>query len=304
MYGYAPTAAEMGPRDLMSRAIVTEVRRGRGVDGRYVHLDLTHLGEDVLRDRLPQVRRLAAVYAGIDIAREPLPVMPAQHYSMGGIRTDLTGFAGIPGLFAAGECANVSVHGANRLGGNSLLETVVFGRRAGRAAAASATDAASDAAFSAVCDRCEEQWNSRFRHVRSSGRPNPAVAHLRRRLTEVMTEKVGVFRSGPEIDSAVDDLRSIQQEYRSLVAVPADGAYDYALVACWNLGYLIDIARVVAEGAQRRTESRGGHFRSDYPNRDDVSWLAHTFARAGGDGPSFSAGVVRLHRFTPTARSY
>lgn len=304
MYRYAPTAVEMAPRDLVSRAIATEVHDGRGFDGRYVHLDLTHLDDSLLETRLPQVRRLAAVYAGIDITRHPLPVAPAQHYSMGGIRTDVDGFTGVAGLFAAGECANVSVHGANRLGGNSLLETVIFGRRAGRAAAVAAEVMDAVAPAGIIRDRFMEEWQPRVPSSASQSNLARAVVEIRRRLTETMTDCVGVFRTAAGMALAVQRLRSIEKEYRSLDAPAAAGAYDYARMAYWNLGYLIDVARVVAESARRRTESRGAHFRTDYPGRNDDEWRVHTLARAGADGPEFSDGSVSQQRYAPTERKY
>ncbi len=303
MARYARDAMELAPRDIVSRAIASEIRDGRAFSGGYVHLDLTHLGSDIIEQRLPQVRRLARVYAGVDIAHDQLPVEPAQHYSMGGIRTDVNGQTSLPGLLAAGECANVSVHGANRLGGNSLLETVVFGRRAGRRAADAASQLGRAEAKQSWA-RFGDDWNSRFDPRTDLQRDAHNVVRLRRALTEVMTRRVGVFRRADEMSAAAGDIRMLREEYRSLGVAPPTGPFDYRLIAHWELGFLLDVAEVVAGGALRRTESRGAHFRTDHPRRDDRRWLQHTFARRTPDGPQFQDGEVRLGRLAPEARVY
>lgn len=304
MARYAPKMMELAPRDMVSRAIATEIREGRGVDGAYVHLDLTHLGESLIRERLPQVHELALTYAGVDATREPVPIEPAQHYSMGGIRTTTWGETTIPGLFAAGECANVSVHGANRLGGNSLLETVVFGRRAGRRAVEWLGQAGPAPVPQRSVKEFEQRWKASFdagRAVRESSRE---VAEIRRRLTALMTEKVGVFRVGRELEEAIAEIGSLRERYRALRIAPPAGSFDYRLMAYWELGFLLDLADVIARGAARRTESRGAHYRLDFPQRDDGNWLKHTFARLGEAGPVFEDGAVRLGRVAPQARTY
>ena len=304
MSRYAPRAMELAPRDLVSRAIATEIREGRGVEGAYVHLDLTHLGEAVIRQRLPQVQELALTYAGVDATRQPIPIEPGQHYSMGGIRTTPWCETSLPGLFAAGECANVSVHGANRLGGNSLLETVVFGRRAGRRALEWLERAGPPPAPARSLRAFEEAWRGSFDPGLDLAASSRQVEELRQALTRLMTEKVGVFRVGRELEEAVWQLRSLEEQCRRLRVPPPRGSFDYRLMACWELGFLVDLARVVAEGALRRTESRGAHFRLDFPQRDDERWLKHTLARRGPDGPVFEDGEVRLGRVAPQARAY
>ena len=304
MARYAPKAMELAPRDLVSRAIATEIREGRGIEGAYVHLDLTHLGEVLIRERLPQVHELALTYAGVDATREPIPIEPGQHYSMGGIRTTPWCETTLPGLFAAGECANVSVHGANRLGGNSLLETVVFGRRAGLRALRWLREAGPAPVPGASLKAFEELWKSAF----DSGRPLVAASRevngLRRTLTSLMTQKVGVFRVGRELEEAVSEIAAMREQYRRLRIPPPQGGFDYRLMAYWELGFLLDLAQIIAEGALRRTESRGAHHRLDYPQRDDQRWLKHTFARWGERGPQFEDGEVRLGKVAPQARAY
>lgn len=304
MARYAPQSAELAPRDVVSRAIALEIREGRGIGDGYIHLDLTHLDESLIAERLPQVRELAHNYAGVDATREPIPIEPAQHYSMGGIRTDVWGETNLPGLFAAGECANVSVHGANRLGGNSLLETVVFGRRAGRrirewiaSAGLSPLPARSLSAF-------EDRQNASMDAAADIGSSSVSAADLRNRLTRTMTDLVGVFRVGAELDQAAARIDAFTREYASLRIPPPRGAFDYRFAQYHELGFLLEVAALVAKGAARRTESRGAHFRADFPERDDARWLTHTFAVKGAAGPEFSDGTLRLGKVAPAARTY
>jgi succinate dehydrogenase / fumarate reductase flavoprotein subunit len=303
MARYAAASMELAPRDLVSRAIAHEIREGRGFDGGYVHLDLTHLGAHIIAERLPQVSRLAATYAGIDIAREPLPIEPAQHYSMGGIRTDTWGGTAVEGLFAAGECANVSVHGANRLGGNSLLETVVFGRRAGRRATEWVGRHRAIATTDDAVREFDAGFGARFTGSDSSEAPL-ALADLRRRLTELMTQTVGVFRTGGDLERASEAIRSLRREYADLRPAPPGGPFDYRVVADYEAGFLLDLAEVMAAGALRRTESRGAHFRADFPERDDARWMVHTLAHSAPAGPRLSDGQVAVTRYAPEARVY
>jgi succinate dehydrogenase / fumarate reductase flavoprotein subunit len=304
MARYAPKAMELAPRDLVSRAIVTEVREGRGIENAYVHLDLTHLGETVIRERLPQVYELARNYAGVDATREPIPIEPAQHYSMGGIRTTIWCETTIPGLFAAGECANVSVHGANRLGGNSLLETVVFGRRAGLRVLRWLREEGPAPPPRLSLKGFYDLWDASFDRTRPLVATSREVTRLRRELTDLMTRKVGVFRIGTELEEAVLKIRIMRDEYQRLRIPPLQGSFDYRVAAYWELGFLLDLAQVITEGALRRTESRGAHYRMDYPHRDDGRWLKHTFARWNEQGPVFEDGEVQLGKAVPEARAY
>ena len=303
MARYAATAMELAPRDVVSRAIQREIDEGRAFPGGYVHLDLTHLGAATIAERLPQVSRLASMYAGIDIVRQPLPIEPAQHYSMGGIRTDAWGSTGVEGLFAAGECANVSVHGANRLGGNSLLETVVFGRRVGRYVA----ERIDRLGAPPEIDDAIREFNDDFRVRFTGSDPRAAglaLADLRRRLTEVMTRMVGVFRTGRALETGLTTIRSLKREYEALRPAAPDGGFDYRLISDYETGFLLDCAEVIGAGALRRAESRGAHFRADHPERDDERWLAHTFAQCGPTGPHLRHGEVDVTRYPPEARTY
>jgi succinate dehydrogenase / fumarate reductase flavoprotein subunit len=304
MARYAPGAMELAPRDVVSRSIASEVREGRAVANTGVHLDLTHLGNALISERLPQVRELAMNYARVDITRESVLVEPAQHYSMGGIRTNTACETNVPGLFAAGECANVSVHGANRLGGNSLLETVVFGRRAGKMMLHRLLSDGQAAPPKATLEAFTARWRSSFderANIEASGR---SVSHIRDGLAAVMTDKVGVFRTGAELEAACAEIDRLRTQYEHLRVPGPVHAFEYRLVQYWELGYLLETAALVAAAALRRIESRGGHFRADFPERDDANWLKHTFVTRTDEGPHLYDGHVDLGKVAPAIRTY
>ncbi|MGC8873373.1 MAG: FAD-dependent oxidoreductase, partial [Chloroflexia bacterium] len=297
MARYAPQAMELAPRDVVSRAIAREILEGRGLEEGGVALDLTHLGKEQIEARLPQVRQLALTYAGIDIVHERLPVEPAAHYSMGGIRSDVWGETEIAGLLAAGECANVSVHGANRLGGNSLLDALVFGKRSGaRAAEIARSRPLGDAQRLAGS---LERWEGEFQRVFSGTRGEP-VAAVRRDLTTLMTEHVGIFRDAAGLERARQEIEVLDERYRRVRLDPGPRSYNYAWIEYLECGYLLEIARVITAGALYRRESRGAHYRLDFPERDDEHWLVHTIARRSPEGPVLSTVPVSITRFPPT----
>jgi succinate dehydrogenase / fumarate reductase flavoprotein subunit len=302
MNRYAPEKMELAPRDVVSRAIQSEIREGRGIDGDYVYLDLTHLGEALIQERLPQVRDLASTYAGVDPVRAPLPIEPAQHYSMGGVRTDAWGATALPGLLAAGEVANVSVHGANRLGGNSLLETVVFGRRAGRKAAESASVGEWPPLSPEATEKTLGEWEKCFGGA--AGSPKDEISPLRRELTELMTKWVGVFRTAEELESAVNGIMRIARRYQDVTAAFNREPYNYGFLEHLELGHLIELSTIIAMGALRREESRGAHFRLDHPRRDDERWLAHTYAEQDSGAPVFRDSSVTITKHKPQERGY
>lgn len=304
MSNYAPEKMELAPRDVVARAIFNEIREGRGFDGHYVHLDLTHVGEAHVAERLPQVRDLAIRYSGIDPARSPMPIEPAQHYSMGGVRTDIDGMTTLPGLLAAGEVGNVSVHGANRLGGNSLLETVVFGRRAGNKASELASAEPWPRLSSRTVKRYLGPWNTFLAAKSRKVTPNDSTHAIRAEMTTVMTNKVGVFRVGSELDEAVKALEKLKGRYTRLVPPAGAHPFNYGLMDYLEVGYLLELSDVIARGALARVESRGAHYRMDFPQRDDKNWLHHTFVRRGETEPQFSAGPVAITRHEPQERGY
>ncbi|MHB8917781.1 MAG: FAD-binding protein [Desulfocucumaceae bacterium] len=303
MSGYAPQKMELAPRDVVSRSIFREIMEGRGLGEGYINLDLTHLGPQKIGERLPQVQDLARRYAAVDPNLEPIPIEPAQHYSMGGIRTDLNCETSISGLLAAGEAANVSVHGANRLGGNSLLETVVYGRRAGRRAAEICSSAGFSPPPGPSLEAARERWEAVFTNSHPENKGDSCFA-IRREINRTMTEKVGVFRSGGNLGEAVAHLAGLRKRYSALLPPVKVASFNYHLTDYLEVGYLLDLAEITAAAALRRTESRGAHFRTDYPKRDDREWLNHTLVIKGDNGPVFEAGKVSITRHLPEERGY
>jgi succinate dehydrogenase / fumarate reductase flavoprotein subunit len=299
MAEYASEKMELAPRDVVSRSIATEIREGRGFENEFVYLDLRHLGAAKIEERLPQVRDIAIRYASVDPAETAIPVQPGQHYSMGGIRCDEWGQTNIQGLLVAGECANVSVHGANRLGGNSMLETVIFGRRAGQ----QAVELAHQTRWPELGPQPLTEVRA-YLEKRMAGQQGDCPGTLKRQMTGLMMDKVGVFREGGDLEEAVAELGTLRQRYEA-IRLPSNGlTFNYELVTYLELGWMLELAEVIAQGALRRTESRGAHYRLDYPERDDERWLVHTYAQRADDGPVFSEGPVSITKFQPAERGY
>jgi succinate dehydrogenase / fumarate reductase flavoprotein subunit len=305
MSDYAPEKLELAPRDVVSRAIFKEIKEKRGFGGGYVQLDLTHLGASLVSERLPQIKDLAIRYSGVDPTKQPIPIEPAQHYSMGGIRTDIWCQTNLPGLLAAGEAANVSVHGANRLGGNSLLETVVFGRRAGIKAAELVKNEPWPEISNKRLDQVLDHWNVflQGKAGKTSSDADDSLTAIRREMSNLMTNQVGVFRIGSELQDAVERLGILRQRLGSLSPLGPQ-PFNYALMDYLELEHLLELSEIIAQGALGRTESRGAHSRLDYPVRNDKDWLKHTFARFTKDGPEFSSGPVSIIRYQPQERGY
>ncbi len=305
MERYAPEKMELAPRDIVARAIWTEVLEGRGFENEYVHLVISHLGADLIMERLPQIWELALKFAGVDAREEPIPVQPGQHYTMGGIETDKHGRARVKGLYAAGECACVSVHGANRLGGNSLLECVVFGARAG----ASASEDVKHREFDGreAVERALEEVEGRIKTLvergKEEGHSNPY--RIRRDMQQAMWDYVGIFREEEGLRKGVETIRRLRKEYQERAGVPASpGPFSQGLLDALIIEGMLDVALAIAEGALRRTESRGGHYRRDYPKRDDENWLKHTLAFYTPEGPEFDYKPVVITKWQPTERKY
>jgi len=307
MQRYSPTLRDLAPRDIVSRSIYLEVKAGRGINGKdYVHLDASHLGRDVVKAKLPDIADFCRTYLGIDPAEEPMPVQPTAHYAMGGIPTDINGRVVIddanqplPGFYAAGECACVSVHGANRLGTNSLVDLVVFGRRAGRDMARflKENDFVPLPARPG-CEACDEVE----RLLGSSG--DERVADLRNELQQLMMDNVGVFRIEGQIQAAIAKIHELQERYRQAGLQDRGKAFNTELLEALELGYLLDLAEVTAESALARTESRGAHSREDYPERDDANWLKHSLAYRTEAGVELKYKPVAITRFQPKPRTY
>jgi succinate dehydrogenase / fumarate reductase, flavoprotein subunit len=299
MIRYAPHVQELASRDVVSRAIVTEVLEGRGFPGGYVHLELMHLGKEKVESRLQEICDFARSFAGIDPVTQPIPVYPAQHYMMGGVGTDSDGKTNIRGLYAAGEAACVSIHGANRLGGNSLLETLVFGKLSGAAAAAYAASAPTPELSPNELDARTARW--RAWSSRTDGE-NPAV--LRTEMQEAMGRYVGIYRNEADLLEGLRRVRALKERFRSVRVVDQSKVYNMNLMEAFEVESMLDLAEVIVVGAYARTESRGAHWRTDYPKRDDAKWMKHTIAMKAEAGPQLSYAPVAFTRWEPKERVY
>jgi succinate dehydrogenase / fumarate reductase flavoprotein subunit len=300
---YAPTAMELAPRDIVARAIQTEVDKGKGFEGEYVHLDLRHLGAEKIKKRLPGIREICINFAALDPIDTPIPVQPAQHYSMGGIDVDENCASRVEGFFAAGECACVSVHGANRLGGNSLLETVVFGKVAGevtskRVPQIGITPNAQQILLEEALDQKSrfEAWRKR-----DSGEK---VHCLLNRLKVVMSDKVGIFRNKKDLSEALEDISQLREDYKNIYISGKCLRYSQELVNIIEFESMLDLAEVITSGALTREETRGSHFRTDFPKRDDKDWLKHTLVTLEDGKPRISYQEVKIDKYEPTERKY
>lgn len=308
MEKYAPDKMELAPRDVISRAIQTEIDEGRGMGGKgYVLLDLHHIGADKIRERLPQIAELVWKFAGVDVTKAPIPIQPTAHYSMGGIPTDLDchvladGKGEIlKGLYAAGECACVSVHGANRLGTNSLLEATLYGRRGGRALSQEIREGLSFA------DLPEEAAEPALKEVDwlLGSRGEEKVADLRKGLQEDMMAKCGVFRNEKDLSILLEKVKEYQKRYRKIGIQDRSKCFNTELIEAIELGHVLDFAEAIVAGALNRRESRGAHARTDFRERDDANWLKHTLAFKTDEGIRFDYKPVTITRFKPKARVY
>lgn len=298
MSRYAPDALELASRDVVSRAEQMEIDEGRDVAGS-VLLDMRHFGTEKIVERFHGTRELARTYAGVDPLVEPIPVRPGAHYHMGGVATDLNGRTELENVFAAGEVACVSLHGANRLGGNSLMETIVFGRRAGRAAAEQARTGGGDAPAGAVSDG--EREISSLLERRKGERP----CKIRDELGASMRENFGVFREERKMRRQLEIIEGLRERYQRVLVDDTGDVFNTDLTQALELGYLLDLsACMVAAGVERR-ESRGAHSRpSDYPERDDENFLRHSLVRWADGRPELSWGEVRITKWQPEKRSY
>jgi succinate dehydrogenase/fumarate reductase flavoprotein subunit len=301
MFKYAPNKGELASRDVVSRAEWTEILEGRGVDG-CVLLDMRHLGREKILERLPQIRELALDATGKDAVNEPIPILPGAHYTMGGIETDKWGATRVPGVYAAGECACVSVHGANRLGGNSLLETIVFGARSANHALGYIKGVSSVKPSEKTLERERERMTELL--SRTSGTRAPK---LRRAMNETMSANTFIFRDERGLSKAVEDLTRVRREFDGGVYVmDKSPTFNTDLVGALETDFLIDASLALATGALARTESRGAQARTDYPERDDANWLKHTLAWRQPDGPprlDYSR-TVTITEFDPQVRTY
>ena len=307
MERYSPTLLDLAPRDIVSRAIYLEEKAGRGINGDdYVNLDASHLGREVVESKLPDIADFCQTYLGIDPAEQPMPVQPTAHYAMGGIPTDLDGRVVVDenntplsGFYAAGECACVSVHGANRLGTNSLVDLVVFGRRAGRDMARYLDETGFvPLPAEPECEACDEVERL------LAGRGEESVADIRRELQELMMDNVGVFRVEAQMEAALIQVHELQERYQHVSLQDKGKHFNTELLEAIELGYLLDLAEVTAASALARKESRGAHSREDFVERDDDNWLKHTLAYRTDDGIELKYKPVTITRFEPKPRTY
>jgi len=296
MQHYAPEQMELATRSTVSLAIGTEISEGRGVDG-CVLLDLRHLGRELIAERLPQIRQLAVDFAGVDPVESPIPVRPGAHYVMGGIHTTMWGETAVPGLYAAGECACVSIHGANRLGGNSLLETIVFGRRAGLHASAYAQSTPAPSGDAGFLQREQERMT---RLLTNQGPERPW--QVREALGRALALHLGLVRTREKMVETQSLVQTLKIRAELVRLEDTSRTFNTDLISALELGSLVELAETVVAGALAREESRGAHYRSDFPIRDDAHWLTHTLCRRmpNRDGPQLEYRSVTLTRFPPT----
>lgn len=315
MERYAPTIKDLAPRDIVARCMVQEVAEGRGAGPHkdYVLLDCTHLGAEVLETKLPDITEFARTYLGVDPVYEPVPVMPTAHYAMGGIPTNVAAevlrdnTTVVPGLYAAGECACVSVHGSNRLGTNSLLDINVFGKRAGR----NAVEYVQTADFVPLPDDPAGDIRRMLQLLRDSN-GTERIAAIRKELQDEMDKGAQVFRTDESLAHVTNVIAGLRDRYRNIAVQDKGKRFNTDLLEAVELGFLLDLAEVVVFSARNRKESRGGHMRDDFPNRDDVNYMQHTMAYLSGDAHSSLADdhirldwkPVTITRYQPMERKY
>ena len=315
MEKYAPDKMELAPRDLVSRAEQTEIEEGRGIgpDAQGLYLDMRHLGEQKICERLPQVRDLAMKFAGVDMIDSPVPIQPTAHYSMGGIPADSNGqviadAGGTPvlGFYAAGECACISVHGANRLGTNSLLGASVFGRRAGRAMAEFVKGGTDLLPIPDDPSRRNQERIKRLMDGDPASSNHESVSRIAEELKVTMTQDCGIFRDEERLTNALRKVKELQERYETAQINDKSGRFNTDLLEAIETDHLLTFSEVIVASGMARAESRGAHYRTDYPGRDDENWLKHTMAHKEEDEPKLSYKSVNIdwERFPPQERKY
>jgi fumarate reductase flavoprotein subunit len=297
---------ELGPRDRLSQAFVHEQKKGRTLEGPYgaiVNLDLRHLGEHVIKAKLPFVRELCKLYENIDPVTQMIPVRPVVHYMMGGVDTDINGATPMPGLYAAGEVACVSINGANRLGSNSLPELLVFGARAGKAAAEYAAEQRPPGRH-LLAQAMDEEARLRKDFLDKQG-GRESIAVLREEMQKIMENSAGIYRSAETLSGAAGKLRELRERFKDIRLDDQGHMFNTELISALELECMLEVAETMAECAMQRTESRGAHQRTDYPQRDDEKFLAHSVVRRDADGRArVSYRPVTITRWAPAERVY
>lgn len=302
MGNYAPSKMELAPRDMVSRSEMTEIEAGRGFEGPenldYIHLDLTHLGREKILERLPLIREVTIKHIGLDPIEKPIPIRPVAHYSMGGVHTDIKGHTPIENIWAAGEVACVSLHGANRLGANSTAECLVWGRVVGEEAARYCANAS----VSEMPNGAEQEWAKIEALIQSKGEEDHY--QIRKELRKNLDATMGVFRTGEQMETGLKKIRELKERYRRISLKDKSLRYNTDLERAIETGFMLDVAEVATLGALTRTESRGGHARRDFNVRDDENWLKHTMADYSEAGPKLSYSKVDISMWKPVERKY
>ena len=300
MERYAPSMMELASRDVVSRSEQTEINEGRGTNG-CVFLDCRHLGEALIKEKLSQISEIALDFANVDMAKEPVPVRPGMHYQMGGIRTDVNGLTAVPGLYAAGETACVSVHGGNRLGANSLLDTLVFGRRAG----VHASDACGGTSHKPINDSEAETDKKTIQDMLDRADGTEMFGRIRLEMGEAMNEHLAVFRDEEGMGSALTTIAALKERYSQVSVSDKGKTFNTNLIFTLELGYMLECAETIVLSALDRKESRGAHTRTDMPERDDEDWLKHILLTKGPEEqPTVSYQPVTITSWQPEARVY
>ncbi|HEY6116232.1 MAG TPA: FAD-binding protein [Candidatus Dormibacteraeota bacterium] len=304
---YVPNKMELGPRDIISRAMTTEFEEGRGFEGphgKYMHLDVRHLGEKLIDRKLPFMRELGREYVGIDIVKDPIPVRPVQHYMMGGVDADISGVTNILGLYAAGECANVGLNGGNRLGSNSLSECLVFGAASGRAAAHYASTAKAVTANPVDAMLWDEARRVEGEYLEKKG-GEERIGAIREEMQRDMDAGAGVFRTKEGLEKLTEQLGGLRERFERVKVDDTSRTFNTEIIAALELDCMLECSQVIAASALAREESRGAHARRDFPERNDSKFLKHTVAfRRDGQRPQLEYTDVTITNFQPQARSY
>lgn len=300
MEKYAPNKMELASRDVVSRAEQTEINEGRGFPDGSVHLDVTVVPKKRIHEALREIVMVGRDFAGIDITKQPIPVKPGQHYIMGGVKTDVDGQTDIPGLYAAGEVACVSVHGGNRLGANSLLDTLIFGKRSGVHAATVAKGMNMPRVPVAELDMVRDEIDS----IENRGRDGRRVSEIKAELGDVMNDKVAVYRDEEGLKSALEVIKRLKEEAGSAYIDDHGKIFNQDVLGAIELGYMVEIAETIVLGALERKESRGAQFRTDFPERNDEEWLKHINIKLADGKPVLEYSPVKMTQWEPQERTY
>ena len=299
MKTYAPNMMELASRDVVSRSEFQEIAAGRGIDG-CVLLDMRHLGETFINERLSQIREIGKDFANVDVVYEPIPIQPGMHYQMGGIKTDVNGLTQLPGLYAAGEAACVSVHGGNRLGANSLLDTLIFGRRSGQ----HASDTVKGKSQKNIGDSSADADRGRIQKLLSNDSSNDLFGKVRKDMGEAMNTHFAVYRDQADMEEGLAKIRDVKKRVTGVYVPDKGKTYNTNLMFSLELEMMVECAEAVAVSALERPESRGAHTRSDFPDRDDENWLKHILVKDSEEGPQISHMDVVITDWTPVERTY